>query len=129
MSQNKVTSSFWNTAIRTASSASDLLTGFTNAINRSTQNFAIRNQQYVKSKYYVCRIKNKNFNYSNNPTWTITSGSSKLIRTQMQTDPVVYITSVGLYNDNGDLLAIAKTSKPIAKSFDREITIKVKLDF
>jgi hypothetical protein len=44
-------------------------------------------------------------------------------------DPHVYITTVGLYNDANELLAVAKTSKPIAKSFDKEVAIKVKLDF
>jgi hypothetical protein len=41
----------------------------------------------------------------------------------------VYITSVGLYNDASELLAVAKISKPIEKSFDKEVSIKVKLDF
>ena len=44
-------------------------------------------------------------------------------------DPKVFITSVGLYNDASELLAVAKTSQPIQKSFDKEVLIKVKLDF
>ena len=47
----------------------------------------------------------------------------------MQNDPKVYVTTVGLYNDNNELLAVAKLSKPLLKSFSREAIIKVKLDF
>ena len=44
-------------------------------------------------------------------------------------DPKVYITTVGLYNENNELLAVAKLSKPLLKSFSKEAVIKVKLDF
>ena len=44
-------------------------------------------------------------------------------------DPKTYITTVGLYNDKQELLATAKLSKPLLKSFDRESLIKIKLDF
>jgi hypothetical protein len=47
----------------------------------------------------------------------------------MVRDPRVYVTSVGMYDDNQELLAVAKLSKPIKKSFDRELVIKVKLDY
>jgi hypothetical protein len=42
---------------------------------------------------------------------------------------VVYPTTIGLYNDSNELIAVAKTSKPIAKSFSKEVLVKVKLDF
>ena len=44
-------------------------------------------------------------------------------------NPRSYITTVGLYNDANELLAVAKLSKPLLKSFDREAVVKVKLDF
>jgi hypothetical protein len=44
-------------------------------------------------------------------------------------DPKVYITSIGLYDDSNNLVAVAKLSKPIQKSFDREVVVKVKLDY
>ena len=47
----------------------------------------------------------------------------------MADQPTVYITTVGLYNDNGDLLAVAKLSKPLAKDFTKESLVRVKLDF
>jgi hypothetical protein len=47
----------------------------------------------------------------------------------MQNDPKVYMTTVGMYNDSNELLAVAKLSKPLLKSFSREAIVKVKLDF
>jgi hypothetical protein len=47
----------------------------------------------------------------------------------MYNDPRVYITTVGLYDDSFNLLGVAKLNQPIAKTFDKEITIKIKLDY
>jgi len=58
------------------------------------------------------------------------SGSDGTFREpSFKSDPKTYIPSVGLYNDANELIAVAKTSQPIAKSFDKEVLIKVKLDF
>jgi hypothetical protein len=46
-----------------------------------------------------------------------------------RTDPKAYITTVGLYNQANELLAVAKLSRPILKSTNREALIKVRLDF
>jgi len=47
----------------------------------------------------------------------------------MQTDPKVYVTSIGLYNNDNELLAVAKLSKPVLKSKSDEVTFKIRLDF
>ena len=47
----------------------------------------------------------------------------------MENNPKVYITTVGLYNDTNDLVAVAKLSQPIAKDFSKEALIRVKLDY
>jgi hypothetical protein len=47
----------------------------------------------------------------------------------MWNDPKTYITSVGLYDDNNNLLAVAKLNRPVLKSFEREVLIKVKIDY
>lgn len=87
-----------------------------------------RSRENISSTYYFVRIKNAEFNYSNNPTFT--TGSVGLIKqTTFYTDPKTYITTVGLYNDRNELLAVAKTSKPIQKSFSNELLLKIKLDF
>lgn len=87
-----------------------------------------RSSEQVKSTYYFVRVKNAEYNYSNNPTFV--SGSlGQLKYSTFVNDPQTYITTVGLYNDRRELLAVAKLSKPLLKSFTREALIKVKLDF
>jgi hypothetical protein len=87
-----------------------------------------RSSEQVKSTYYFVRVKNGEYNYSNNPTFT--SGSLGQLRySTFINDPQTYITTVGLYNDRRELLAVAKLSRPLLKSFTREALIKVKLDF
>ena len=44
-------------------------------------------------------------------------------------NPQTYITTVGLYNDNNELLAVAKLSRPLLKDFTKELLVRVKLDF
>ena len=90
--------------------------------------FQARRTENVSTSHYFVRANNREFNFSNNPTF-ITGNVGAFVQPLFERDPHVYITSVGLYNDSNELLAIAKTSKPIAKSFDKEIAIKVKLDF
>lgn len=90
--------------------------------------FQARTEENISSTYYFVRVGNMDYNYTNNPTFV--TGSLGLIRYSLfHTDPRVYITSVGLYNDNNELLAIAKLSKPLLKSFTREALIRVKIDF
>ena len=90
-------------------------------------NFEARRIENVSTAHYFVRVNNREFNYSNNPTFTDATGS--LAIATFKTDPVVYPTTVGLYNDANELIAVAKTSQPIAKSFSKEILLKVKLDF
>ena len=90
--------------------------------------FEARRTENVSTSHYFVRATNREYNYSNNPTFI--SGSDNSLRYEaFKKDPKVFITSVGLYNDSSELLAVAKTSQPIAKSFDKEVLIKVKLDF
>ena len=90
--------------------------------------FQARREELVSSTHYFCRAKNSKFNKSNNPTWS--SGSSTLpLEIFRDGKEKTYITSVGLYDDASELLAVAKLSQPILKSKSREALIKVKLDF
>jgi hypothetical protein len=93
-----------------------------------TYGIQARSSEHVKSTYYFVRVKNAEYNYSNNPSFVTGSYGDLRYSTFFQ-DPQVYITTVGLYNNNKELLAVAKLSKPILKSFTREALIKVKLDF
>jgi len=94
----------------------------------TTHGLQSRSSEAVKSTYYFVRMKNAEYNYSNNPSFV--SGSlGQLAFSTFVNDPQVYITTVGLYNERKELLAVAKLSQPLLKSFTREALIKVKLDF
>ena len=90
--------------------------------------FQVRRTENVSTSHYFVRANNREFNFSNNPTF-VTGSVGAFVNISFEKDPKVYITTVGLYDDSNELLAVAKTSKPIEKSFDKEIAIKVKLDF
>ena len=90
--------------------------------------FQVRREEEISSTNYFCRVTNKKYNFSANPTF-FTGSDGSLTNSTFFKDPKVYITQVGLYNDNNELLAVAKLSKPILKSYSREAIIKVKLDF
>ena len=90
--------------------------------------FKARREEVITSQHYFCRVPNKEFNFSSNPTFSTGSDGSFTQGTFFK-DPKTFITQVGLYNDNNELLAIAKLSQPLLKSYSREAIIKVKLDF
>lgn len=95
---------------------------------RKGADFQARRTENVSTSHYFVRANNREFNFSNNPTFV--SGSvGAFANPSFERDPKVYITTVGLYDDANELLAVAKVSKPIEKSFDKEVAIKVKLDF
>ena len=89
--------------------------------------FEARRTEDVSTQHFFVRATNREFNYSNNPTYTNSDGTFQ--ETTFETDPQTFITTVGLYNDSNEMIAVAKTSQPIVKSFDKEVLIKVKLSF
>ena len=97
------------------------------AIN-SVNGFAARNEETVQSTYYFVRAKNGEYNFSNNPSF-VTGSNGAFRQPTFANNPKTYITTVGLYNSSQELLAVAKISKPILKSFSNELLIKIKLDF
>lgn len=110
------------------------LSKFYNSIVKSNVNMSIRKSEFVPSTNYFIRVKNKEFNYSNNPTLVSPGGSNQkpkgtIIYQDLIANPKTYITTVGLYNDNNELLAIGKLSRPTQKSFDNELLIKCRIDF
>ena len=102
----------------------DLVSAFTGSATK----FAARSAEKVYTTHYFIRLKNAEYNFSNNPTFT-TGSQGNFKHSSMYKDPKVYITTVGMYNDKNELLAIAKLSKPLLKSFTREALIRVKLEF
>jgi len=99
-------------------------------ITQGSDKFGIqaRSSEQVKSTYYYVRVKNGEYNYSNNPSF-VTGSLGQLAFSTFVQDPQVYLTTVGLYNERKEMLAVAKLSKPVLKAFTREALIKVKLDF
>ena len=101
--------------------------GLYNAMKRGNY-FVSRREEQLNTTHYFARATNQKFNFSNNPTF-FTASDGALTNPSFKNDPKAYITTVGLYNDNNELLAVAKLSKPILKSFSREAIVKVKLDY
>lgn len=98
------------------------------AFEDSDDGFQARSEEEVKSTFFFVRAKNAEYNFSNNPSY-VSGSNGKLKQQTFVGDPKTYITTVGLYNNDNELLAIAKLSKPLLKSASNEILIKVKLDF
>ena len=90
--------------------------------------FALNSQETITSDYVFIRARNSEFNYSENPSF-ISGSTGEVIYSNFINAPQVYITTVGMYNDSNDLLAVAKMSRPLLKDFTKEALVRVKLDF
>lgn len=97
-----------------------------NAIDKGGS-FKINSEETISSNFVFVRARNAEFNYSSNPSNV--TGSGELRHDVMVNNPQSYATSVGLYNDNNDLLATAKLSRPLLKDFTKEALVRIKLDF
>ena len=98
--------------------------GLRNAIH----NLEFNNTTELNSTIYFCRAGHNEFNYSSNPTYTDSSSKIRIKNTSMD-NPVTYITSIGLYSADNELLAVAKLSEPIKKTPENELTFRVRLDY
>ena len=97
------------------------------AISGST-GFTLNSQETIVSDYIFVRPRSSEFNYSENPSF-ISGSTGEVLYPQFINNPQVYITTIGLYNDTNQLLAVAKLSRPLAKDFTKEALVRVKLDF
>jgi len=95
------------------------------SINKFYMNF----QETVTSDFVFIRARNAEYNYSCNPSFFQSSSLGLVLYPDFAQNPQTFITSMGLYNDNNELLAVAKLSKPLKKDFTKEALIRVKLDF
>ena len=89
--------------------------------------FRQQGEETITSNFVFVRARNSEFNYSTNPS--LITGSGELRHNVMIDSPQSYITAVGLYNDNNDLLAVAKLSRPLLKDFTKESLVRIKLDY
>jgi hypothetical protein len=90
--------------------------------------FQIQSEETITSDYIFCRIRNSQANYTTNPSF-ISASTGEILDPVLINSPEVYVTTVGLYNDSNELLAVAKLSRPLRKDFTKEALIRVKLDF
>ena len=106
------------------------ISGSATKTSPANRNYGIqaRSSEQVKSSFYFVRVKNAEYNYSNNPSF-VTGSFAELKYTTFVNDPQTFITTIGLYNNNRELLAVAKLSQPLLKNKTKETLIKVKLDF
>ena len=114
--------------VRTSNSA--------NGVNNATlydsivlgSNFKLNSQETITSDYVFTRARNSEFNYTQNPTF-ISGSTGEVIYNNFINNPQTYITTIGMYNDTNELLAVAKLSRPLLKDFTKEALVRVKLDF
>jgi hypothetical protein len=88
----------------------------------------LNSQETVTSDFVFVRARNGEFNYSENPSF-ISGSTGEVIYNSFINNPQTYPTTIGLYNDNNELLAVAKLSRPLLKDFTKEALVRVKLDF
>ena len=115
---------------------SDKSSNLTNGTNQATlyaaisggAAFQLNSEETITSDYVFVRSRNAEFNYSENPSF-ISGSTGEVIYDNFINNPQVYVTTVGMYNDANELLAVAKLSRPLLKDFTKESLVRVKLDF
>jgi hypothetical protein len=113
-------------SIVTAQTASTIET-LSKGLRKRLIDIDFNNTIELNSAIYFCRINHNEFNYSSNPTYV--SGSKLVVKNNVNDLPLTYITSVGLYSPDNELLAVAKLSEPIRKDPNTELTLRVRLDY
>ena len=100
-----------------------------NVIRSRIQDVTFNNTTELNSRIYFCRAKHNQFNFSTNKTYTEPTTGKIRVKQEESDSPVAYITTVGLYNSAGELLAVAKLSEPLKKDPTNELNLRVRLDY
>jgi len=129
------------TALNAATSAGGIVLGTVRGDNVDSENagrlydaivdgasFTANSEETITSDFIFVRPRSSEFNYSENPSF-ISGSTGEVIYSSFINNPTTYITTVGLYNNASELLAVAKLSTPLEKDFTKEALIRVKLDF
>ena len=90
---------------------------------------SFRNETVINSSLIFCRAAPNQLNYSTNPTYTDSDGNIIVTGSSVNNEPFSYVTTVGLYDQQGSLLAVAKTSRPIEKNPETDLSIRIRLDY
>lgn len=92
-----------------------------------------RNVRQKTTNHYFVRVPSGDANYTTNPTYVYgqeyIEERGKIKNQCFVQHPTTYITTVGLYNNRQELLAIAKLSKPIKKTKENDVLIKIRLNW
>ena len=106
----------------------NITTIFTALSGSGAASFKVNSEETLSSDFVFVRARNSEFNYSENPSF-ISGSTGDVIFPSLINSPQSFMTTVGLYNDTNELLAVAKLSKPLVKDFTKETLLRVKLDF
>ena len=90
--------------------------------------FKLNSQETITADYVFVRARNNEFNFSENPSF-ISGSTGAVLFDSFVNNPQTFITTVGMYNEANELLAVAKLSRPLLKDFTKELLVRVKLDF
>ena len=100
---------------------------FALAFRNRIYDISFNNTTELNSSIYFCRVGHNDYNYSSNPTYL--SQSKIRVKNNSTDTPVSYLTTVGLYSADNELLAVAKLSEPLRKDPTQNYTIRVRLDY
>lgn len=103
------------------------ITTIANSFRRYVNNLQFQNTVQINSTIYNCQVGLNQYNYSSNVSYT--SASQIVVKNSVIDTPVTYITTVGLYDDSDQLLAVAKLSEPLRKTSSDSINLRVRLDY
>ena len=104
------------------------ITNIANSLRFAMDNVDFNNTTELNSTIYFCRANTQDYNYSANPTY-LNASKIRVKDNNPKAQPVSYITTVGLYSADNELLAVAKLSEPLKKSPSNELTLRVRLDY
>ena len=104
-----------------------VISGTADSLRNRIAHISFNNTTELNSTIYFCRASHNEFNYSSNPTYL--TGSKIRVKNSSLDQPVSYITTIGLYSADNEMLAVAKLSEPIKKTPDNELTFRVRLDY
>lgn len=114
-------------AIQQSTSVSMTNDALLTSIRKRIAKVCFNNTTELNSTIYFCRVNHNDFNYSSNPTYL--SSSQIRVKNTQSDAPVSYVTTVGLYSSDNEMLAVAKLSEPLRKDPTNDITLRVRLDY
>ncbi len=104
------------------------ITNICDGIRNKFIDLSFNNTTELNSTIYFCRANHNEFNYSANPTY-LTASELRVKGGDILTPPRAYVTTVGMYSADNELLAVAKLSEPLRKDPTNELTLRVRLDY